>query len=281
MTSQASSSEQLTGLQNDDGDADGGNAGGGASSFAAALAAQVEDDKTGEDAGNDGDDGKPGESRSKVKPKDLTELAARLGVEVSELYDVAIPVGHGREPLTLGKLKDQGTAFASLEAERLSWTETKVQQEAELTRSRQEFQELLSMIPREQLLNKEVLQRVAARVAARNEALGQQVLVAMPEWRDSAVREAQIAETTTMMQGYGYSPAEVLAIRDPRLMKILRDAARREIQVRKALETVKQVTKKPTPASNGTRGAPRIQQQPARSTRPTSARERFSEALNK
>jgi hypothetical protein len=236
-------------LENNDDNDGGGDEAGGRASFAQALAREVGDLDAEETAGDESKSGKGGE-QPKGPPKDLNELAERLGVKVSDLYGMAIPTGHGREPLTLGKVKDRYDSWASLEADRLAASEERVRGDAELTRARQELQELMSVIPREQLLNKEVLQRVAARVAARNQALDAQVIEAIPAWKDETIQTTERKDITTMLEGYGLTAPEVKAIRDPRLVKFLRDAVRREQQVRKALASVQKVTKKPQQQTN-------------------------------
>jgi len=229
---------------------------------------------TGEDQG-----GQSGESRNKTKPKDLNALAERLGIQVSELYDIVIPAPGGREPMKLGQLKDRYESWNALEADRLAFSETKVAQEAELQRARDEVRELLSIIPR-QHLTQEMLQRAGQRVAARNQALDAKLLEVVPEWKDAERRSADTKALAEMLAGYGFNEHEVKAIRDPRLVKFMRDAQRRAEQVRKALEAVKKQPTKPT-TPNVARGAPRRPASPdARSPlRPQSGRERFSELL--
>lgn len=275
MSSATSSGEQPEQLQQEE---PGSNLAG-ASAFAAALAREVEGDEEPGDTGDDGS-GKPGERPTKGKPKDLAELAERLGVQVAELYDITIPAGSGREAMKLGQLKDRFESWGSLEADRLAFSETQVAHQAEIERGKQELRELLSVIPR-QHLTQEALQRAAARVAERHRAQDAQVLEVFPEWKDPAKRQADIGEYSKMLEGYGLSAAEVKAIRDPRLLRFIRDSHRRAEQVRKALEAVKPAARKPQ-QQNTASGAPRRQgqQQQRQSLRPQTGRERFSELLN-
>lgn len=277
MTLQNSSGEQPAAEIEGSEDVHTGGDSGGASRFAQALASHMQAD---EESADDDSTGEPGESQPKGKPKDLADIAARLGVEVSDIYEAVIPVGQGREALTIGKLKDQAAAFASLDTDRLAWSEEKVRQESELTTARQELQELLTTIPRESL-NKEAIQRAAVRVHERNKALEAQVVSALG-WQNPAVRDEQMGAMSRSLAGYGFAAAEVKAIRDPRLVKFIRDAVRREEQVRKALADVKPVEKKAKPASNnrGPANLNRPEQQP-KTLRPSSTRERFSAELNK
>lgn len=261
----------------------------GAQAFAAALAAELagDDDDKGsrETAGDDGENGQPGEKPRKAKPESLEAIAQALGIEVSELYSVKVPAGGGREAMTVGQLKDRFTEWDSLEADRLAWSESKVEQEGRLAQAKQELQELFSIIPRDKLLNPDLLRGVAARVAARNQAQAAQVLEAIPEWKDEAVQRAARAELSTMLSGYGYTPAEVNAIRDPRLLKFLRDANRREQQVKAALAKVRPIQRKPStpaPSGNGSGNVRRIEEASRPNPlKPTTARGRFLDELHK
>lgn len=252
---------------------------GGRTAFAQALAQELEGGEPVE-TGTEGASGKQGESRKQPVPKNLEGLAERLGIEVSELYSIAVPAGHGREPMTLGKLKDRYTEWAALEADRLAFSEERVQREAALTVQQQELRELLSFLPRESL-KPELFQKAAARVAERNKQLDAQLPVLIPEWKDETKRTADQTAMTKMLEGYGLTAPEVKAIRDPRLVKFIRDAMQRAELVRKALEAVKKPARKPQ-QQQAPRGAPARQQQDQQqrpSLKPVSGREQFSAAL--
>jgi len=274
MTSETSSSEQQDQSAETPQDED---SGGG--SFATALAKVLDDEKAGDETGDKGK--ASGESSDKAAPKDLTALAAKLGVKVEDLYNVSVPASGGREAMTIGQIKDKFAEWGSLEADRLSLTETKVQQERELQQARDELKELISAIPKESL-NKETLQRAAVRLAEKTRAEGARVLEVMPEWRDEKTRNDDVADITKMLSGYGLPPHFVNTVQSAGLLKFFRDASRREQQVRKALEQVRKRPAKPAPATLKP-GAPRIaqQQQGRQNQRPSSERERFAQALSR
>ncbi len=283
MSSPTSSSEQLSDLSPEtEQDNDSGTPG--ANAFASALARQIEADEDADDSESADDDlnGEPGESRQKGKLENLEAVAKRLGIKVEDLYAVKVPGSGGREALTIGQIKDRFTEFSSLESDRLSITEQRVAQEAEFESVRAELRELLSVVPKEHL-SQEKLQAAAQRVAARNKAAGAKLLIAMPEWKDDERRTADVADIVASLSKYGFPASYVATIRDPGLLKFMRDAARREKQVQAALAGVKNVPKKKANAQQQTRGAPRIvtQQQGngQRPGKPTSDRERFSAAL--
>ena len=261
----------------------------GASGFAAALA-RIQKEEAGDepvDSSADGqaiddndESGKPRKS-GKAAPADLGSLAESLGVKVEDLYKVKVPASGGREAMTIGQIKDKFSEWESLETDRIAFDESKVKQEADFELAKQEIRELIAVIPKEHL-NKEALGRVAAKLVERTKAQAGQVAAAFPEWKDEAVRTAQVADIENTLAAYGYSKQQAQTIRDPRLLKLIRDAARRERQVTKALEAIKRAPANKQTQQPGSRQAPRqttTSQRP--SSKPTTERERFSQALNR
>jgi hypothetical protein len=276
MTSETSSSEQQDPSTNPADSPD--DVSSGANDFAAMLAKEVE----GDEAGKTGDDktGKPGETPDKVTPQDLAAIAERLGVKVEELYKVKVPASAGREAMTIGQIKDRFTEWDSLEADRLALSEERVQEAARVQAARDEFKELIAIIPK-QHLNADALQAAARRLAQRGEQERAALIESIPEWKDDAKRNADVAGISESLKAYGLPASFVHSINSAGLLRFIRDAVRREAQVRKALEGVRKVQKKPTAQTQGT-GAPRIgAQQGSRQTlKPVSERERFSAALH-
>lgn len=251
----------------------------GAARFAASLAEQVGDDdgESRDDGNKDGGEGKPVDV-----PGDLNALAQRLGVDVAKLYDVKIPAPGGREAMTLGQIKDRYTAWSALETDRLASEERIRVQESELEIARQEFRELLNVIPRE-ALNKEALTRAAEALAGKRSVAQQRMTATFPEWSDAERRKADMAEMGKTLAGYGLSTRYLESVTDPGLMRFIRDAVRREAQVRKALESVRVEPRKKQastgPARRAAPAAPANQGNGNRQ-RPMSERERFLARLN-
>lgn len=260
----------------------------GASGFAAALARiQTEEEGGGAQDNGDGDgseeldeSGKPRKS-VKAVPADLGAMAEALGIKVEELYKVKVPATGGREAMTIGQIKDKFAEWASLETDRVAFDESKTKAEADLELAKQEIRELIAVIPKEHL-NKEALARVAAKLVERNKAQGAQVAAAFPEWKDEAVRTAQVAEIEKTLSTYGFSKHEISAVKDPRILKLVRDSARRERQIAKALESVRKAPPNKPAQQPGTRLAPRNSPQNQKPPgKPTSPRERFTEVLKR
>jgi hypothetical protein len=286
MSSQASSNaQQADSLDLETETADNGqDISAGANDFATALAKLAQDDEDTDDGDGVDDNGTPRESGKKVKLDSLDSLAASLGIEVKDLYGIKVPGSGGREAMTIGQIKDRFTSFDSLESDRLALTERQVQQEAEFEQTRAELRELLAVVPKEHL-SQEKLQAAAQRVAARNKADGKRLLDAMPEWRDQERREAEATDMAASLGKYGIPASYLGTIRNPALLKFIRDAARREKQVQAALAAVKKIPRKKVAATATGRTPPRIQSQqqqqrnPNAPERPTTDRERFSAAL--
>lgn len=289
MNSQASSNtDQADQIQADQTDSPAPNKVSGASGFAAALA-RIQKEEAGDEPADSSADGQSieeeesGKPRKSVKaaPADLGALAESLGVKVEDLYKVKVPASGGREAMTIGQIKDKFTEWESLETDRIAFDESKVKQEADFELAKQEIRELIAVIPKEHL-NKEALGRVAAKLVERNKAQVGQVAAAFPEWKDEAVRTAQVADIENTLAAYGFSKQQAQTIRDPRLLKLIRDAARRERQVTKALEAIKRAPANKQTQQPGSRQAPRQTTQSQRpSSKPTTERERFTQALNR
>lgn len=288
MNSQASSTTaQAEAIQADQTDSQGPKVSG-ASGFAAALA-RIQEEEGGDDpvvsadgeSVNDDESGKPRKS-GKATPADLNALAESLGVKVEDLYKVKVPATGGRDAMTIGQIKDKFAEWESLETDRIAFDHSKVKVEADLEQAKEELRELIAVIPKEHL-NKEALARVAGKLVERSRAQKAQVAAMFPEWKDESVRTAQLGEIETHLSGYGFSKQRIAALSsDPLMLKFIRDAAKRERQVAKALEAVKKTPVSKQTQQPGTRQAPRNSQPQQRSTiKPTTERERFSERFNR
>ncbi len=285
MNSQASSSTPQAGHQDEEtspADLNDDDSSAGANDFATALAKLAQDDEDADDNEGADENGAPRESGKKVKLDSLESLASSLGIEVKELYEIKVPGSGGREAMTIGQIKDRFTSFSSLEADRLSLTEERVNQEAEFEQARAELRELLAVVPKEHL-SQEKLSAAAQRVAARNAADGKRLLATMPEWRDEDRRTAEVTDIANLLGKYGIPAVFVKTVRNPALIRFMRDAARREKQVQEALAAVKKVPRKKVVAQQTGRQPARIQSEQQRNqtpaNKPTSERERFTNAL--
>lgn len=185
------------------------------------------------------------EKPRKPAPKNLDELAERLGVEVDELYELEIKTGGEGRTFKLGALKDSAAAESDLDARALQFEQDSVERENALLREREELNFVLSQLPQTTQL-KQLRERAAAEVTKRAKAQDARILETLPEWKDKAARERDLDGMNEFIQEYGYGPADIDRIRDHRLLKLVRDAWKKSVAVKAALEKVK----------NGTQGAP-------------------------
>ncbi len=276
MTSETSSSEQQDQTPVNPADSP-DDVSSGATDFAAALAKEVD----GDEAGKTGDEtGKPGKEPEKVTPQDLAAVAEKLGVPVEELYRIKVPASAGREAMTIGQIKDRFEQWSSLDADRLALSEAQVAENARVQAARDEFKELIAIIPK-QHLNTDALQAAARRLAQRGEQERAALIEALPEWKDDAKRNADVAGISESLKAYGLPASFVHSINSAGLMRFIRDAVRREAQVKKALEGIRKVQKKPMAQTQGN-GAPRngAPNNSRPTLKPVSERERFSAALH-
>lgn len=211
----------------------------------------VDDQAAGGDAGELDDQAAAGESdtdaeaetsQKQGKPKNLTDLAERLGVKVEELYAIEIPFGDNAEPKSLGDIKDAFAERDSFEVDRLAWEETKTKKEAEFLRSASELTDIINMLPKS-AVSRELLEKVAskrAELVAREEKL---TVTAIPEWADEAVEDRDRVSMREHLNDYGFPANYLESVLDHRTLKFIRDATQRKVRIEKALAQVKTVKK--------------------------------------
>lgn len=213
------------------------------------------------DQGGESDDGKPGESQAKGKPKTVNELAERLGVTVKDLYEIKFPLGNQAggdgESRTLGELKDMASQHGQFEVDRMQFEESKTKRENEFMRAQAEMSELLSMLPKN-AIKPELLQAVANKRTALLKREKARTLEVIPEWSDEETETAERGEMQEHLSAYGYSRSYLDSVTDHRTLKYIRDNMQRQKRIERALAQVKQVSKpghrpsnKPTPPGRG------------------------------
>lgn len=219
-----------------------------ASDFARALHETIEAEAPSELEKTNTDAAESHESASKTKPETLDDLAKALNVEVSDLYSIAVPRGSGQESLTLGAMKDRFDEWSNLDSERVSWNEERTRRDNELYLARQELEELLTAIPKEHV-SKDVLNKAATKVQQRIHSERARTLDAIPEWKDEARRSTELTGIASMLEQYGLPANYLGTVYDHRIMRFLRDAHRREVQVQAALSKITQQRTKTSGAS--------------------------------
>ena len=188
-----------------------------------------------------------------AKPRSLADLAERLQVEVSELYDIEIPSAQdGGESQTLGALKDLKNDYDSFEVNKLAFEEDRVQREKEYTQKMGELQEILKAVPKQYLSEnvvKAAQQQYEQRLAEQRELVPKLI----PEWKDESVAKQDLGGIAEHLEAY-FGKGALDLVNDARMLKYMRDNWQREVRINKALESVrkKQSSSKPAQPSRST-----------------------------
>lgn len=216
-----------------------------------------------------GQDGQPGKAKPAKPPKSLEEVAEKLGLEVSELYKLAIPTGMKEgESLSIAELKDANKARSEFAVKELQFEETRLAREQELMRAEGELQELLMHLPKE-VLKPENLKAAQARLETRAAKQRELTLKAIPDWQNSDTRKAELGEMVEHMKQYGFPPSYLSSISDHRTMVYIRENWKREKRIREALKLVEEKGGKPHGTGKGNAG-----QQPTKpGAKPPSSRD--------
>ncbi len=175
---------------------------------------------------------------------DLTAMAEKMGVEISELYDIEIPLGGEREPITLGQFKDHVQELFTVEERQTALEGQKIEHENAVIRDQQE---LLAMINESGVeLSPQLRQR--ANEAAQHHAQQQRELLftSLPTWRDQAVYQNDRAEMVETLNGvYGISEAQIGSTTEAVLIKMMHDLTRFHRMFGEADANAKRIPKVP------------------------------------
>lgn len=207
------------------------------------------------------------------KPDTLDAIATKLGVEVSDLYDVAVkqPPGPGGEDrtVTLGELADMAKDSGQLELDRLEFDESRTRREQDLMRAQQELSEIVALIP-DSAKSPDLVAAVSRKVATQQTQERALTLKVIPEWTDETVETRERDEIGKHLGAYGFPPNHLEQVIDHRTVKYIRDNWQRERNMAKALEAMKRRKAKATGAAKPAAGAPRKRQASSRRQGPRS-----------
>lgn len=216
-----------------------------------AEASGKNDDQTG--GGDEGHGKPPGNApgeKPKPKPKSLEAVAEALGLEVADLYEVAIPAkAKGAEALSLGKLKDLAAEHGEFTVKSLRLDEDRRTFENAKVTHEQELRALLEALPAE-AIKPEKLAKLREALGKKQAAQRERVLELLPEWQDEKVRGAELKGMTEFLKTYDLPESYLLVNLDARVVRLVRDAYQRTETIRKALE---KITEK-KPAAHGKAG---------------------------
>lgn len=230
---------------------------------------ELEDDGDDNRQGGREDDEDEGSEKGKQpRPETLEAVAERLGLEVSELFQLKLNITDGDKPreVTLGELKDASAKVVNFESAKLAWEEERTEQQHELVRTQQTITDLVAMLPKSAITPqlKEALVRRRADVVARETELTKSVI---REWRDPEVEARDKAAMNKHLETWGFGPNYLDTVIDHKTLRYIRESMRREQRILEAVEKVRTARKpghkpsgRPSPGSqqsNRRSGVPR------------------------
>jgi hypothetical protein len=172
-----------------------------------------------------------------IPPKNLNELAEKLGVEVKDLYGIEFPSSDG-ESHTIGELKDLLANESDFSGRELEFSERKVKFDTQQATARQELEVILKSIPPE-ALTQDVLLRAQREVKQNSEREAAKTLDVIPEWSSGEAKSADMVKITEHMIDYGFDKGQIELLTDHRMLRYMRDNMNRKALVDKALGNVK------------------------------------------
>ena len=183
----------------------------------------------------------------RVAPDSLESLAENVGIEVSDLYKIAVPMSDGGEPRTIGELKDTALRADAIEQQQADFETARIEQESTLLKARQELQQLVAAIGQDNL-SEQALNLLRQQSAQYLQEQKQQLLTMRPEWSDPAKAQEAQAEIAGAMESYGFTPAERSQVADARLIKAFHDLAVYQKRIKAANDRMRELRGKAKPA---------------------------------
>jgi hypothetical protein len=178
----------------------------------------------------DEDERDEGEGQKKrKKQKTVVEFAEEHELKPEAIFDLAIPLEAGQEPVTLGQLKDHFKATRDFETKRDEFEDWQQHAQGEVIQARSQLDDvvmrLTSVVPPD-VLARAFTDMQADSTAALEKARGQ-LNEWFPEWSDVQVKIRDRTRLEEVLGTYGFNKFEVGAVRDARLIKFAMDAIRK------------------------------------------------------
>jgi hypothetical protein len=230
------------------------------------------DDSAGGDADQNAEPGKP-----KGKPKKFNDLAERLGLELTDLYKLEVTASKDGSPVTVEQLKDLHSKSDEITVRELEFAERVSNKEAEWTKAQQEVQALFAAID-PKAITPALRERVTKDLERQRKLESDLIAESIPEWKNDAVRNAEIKGMVESLEGYGLG--SLLKTPHHKLFRYVRDNYLRAERIKKALAAVGEV-KKPSTTGRSSAGNGTAQKPSANETRQkSSTRTRLLNVLN-
>lgn len=179
---------------------------------------------TDEERAEDGED-----QPKRKKAKSIVDFAAEHEIEPKQLYDLAIPLEAGQEPVTISQLKDHFKETRDFEQKRDDFADWSEHVQGEIVQYRQQIQSVVNRLT--EVVPPELLARAYADtqmdLAANYERNVSQLREWFPEWDDVQVKTRDRQRLETVLGTYGFTKFEVGNVNDARLIKFAMDAVRK------------------------------------------------------
>ena len=157
----------------------------------------------------------------------LASIAGELGVEVSELYDVDIPMPDGADSMKLSELKDAATNYKRGELERLEFDDRVQKERNAITQAKLELQTMVAMMPAS-ARTPQMLELAKSEMRQEREHQARELLDRVPEWKDARVYQQDTETIVEHITGFGFDGNDWGNIIDARLQAYVRHNALRE-----------------------------------------------------
>jgi hypothetical protein len=230
------------------------------------------------EAGESQQNAEPKAGKPKGKPKALKDLAETLSLEDKDLYAIEVPMADGKT-LSIGALKDAAAKSDDLSVRELAFAERVTKQEAEWTRSQQEFAELMSQLD-PKAIKPEVTAKVREKIAASQKRERALVLQTIPEWQNETVRDADLVGMVEYLKDFGIHESYLTATMNHKLFRLVRDGYLRKQRIDKALAQVEAVKKPSTTGKSSAGNGAARKPQASTPTRSGGMQERFRSILS-
>ena len=182
-------------------------------------------------------------------PATLAELAESSGIEVAELYKLAVPMRDGVEPLTIGALKDAAGKSQDLETLSTEIDERRTTFENEMIRARGELNAVVALLPQ---IPDALLAQAREKHLEHLQTERQALLDIKPEWADDKVYSAAQDDILEAVADYGFRRTDLDLVIDHRLTKLLHDFAGMKKRITAANARAKEIR------DHGKRGGQRV-----------------------
>jgi hypothetical protein len=176
------------------------------------------------------------------KAKSILDLADEQAIPHKAMYDLAVPMGEGESPMTIGEMKDRIGQVRNFEFDKDNFADYREQSLNEIVESRTQIdgviQALKQVVPPEQLARvfADQIERYNGQVARAKE----QIREYFPEWDDASTKQADRKKLKGALKSYGFSEAEVDNVVDARLIRFAMHAIRLMDRYQRAKEGMRE-----------------------------------------